>query len=116
MFASADLAKGQAVVQQECAVCHTLTKGGATIVGPNLYGIVGEKAFSVPGFSYSAAVKSKAGVTWTPEVIADWLKDPQAYAPGTAMSFPGVKNEQTLADVVAYLNKNSDNPVKLPGK
>jgi len=116
MFASADLAKGQAVVQQECAVCHTLTKGGATIVGPNLYGIVGEKAFSKPGFNYSAAVKSKTGVTWTPEVIGDWLKDPQGYAPGTAMSFPGVKNEQTLADVVAYLNKNSDNPVKLPGK
>jgi len=115
LFASADLSKGQAVVQQQCSACHTLNKGGAAGVGPNLYGIVGAKTFSQSGFSYSDAVKAKAGGAWTPDSLSDWLADPQSYAPGTAMSYPGVKNDQTRADVIAYLNKNSDSPVKLPG-
>jgi cytochrome c len=115
MFASADLAKGQALVQQQCSACHSLSKGGAAGVGPNLYGIVGAKMFSQSGFSYSDAAKAKAGAAWTPDSLSDWLKDPQTYAPGTAMSYAGVKNDQTRADVIAYLNKNSDSPVKLPG-
>jgi len=115
LFAGADVAKGQALVTQQCSACHTFTKGGAAGVGPNLYGIVGAKAFSQAGFTYSAAVKGKAGVVWTADTLSDWLLSPQTYAPGTAMGFPGVKNDQTRADVIAYLNKNSDTPVKLPG-
>lgn len=114
MFASADLAKGQAVVQQQCSACHTLDKGGSAGVGPNLYGIVGAKMFAQAGFSYSGAVKSKAGGTWTPDELSDWLKDPAAFAPGTMMGYPGAKNDQTRADMIAWLNKNSDSPVKLP--
>jgi len=115
MFASADLDKGQAVVQQQCSACHSVTKGGAAGVGPNLYGIVGAKMFAQAGFSYSDAVKAKANGTWTPDTLSDWLQDPQGFAPGTAMSYAGVKNDQTRADVIAWLNKNSDSPVKLPG-
>jgi len=115
LFASADPAKGEALVQQQCSACHTLTKGGAAGVGPNLYGIVGAKMFAQAGFSYSAAVKAKAGGSWTADTLSDWLKDPQAFAAGTAMSYPGVKNDQTRADVIAYLNKNGDSPIKLPG-
>jgi cytochrome c len=115
MFASADPAKGGALVQQQCSACHTLTKGGAAGVGPNLYGIVGAKMFAQAGFSYSAPVKAKSGGTWTADTLSDWLKDPQAFAAGTAMSYPGVKNDQTRADVIAYLNKNGDSPIKLPG-
>jgi len=115
LFAGADIAKGQALVSQQCAACHTLSKGGAAGVGPNLYGIVGAKMFAQAGFGYSDAAKSKAGGTWTPDTLSAWLADPQSFAPGTAMSYPGVKNDQTRADVIAYLNKNADNPVKLPG-
>ncbi|OYV25757.1 MAG: hypothetical protein B7X08_04360 [Acidocella sp. 20-63-7] len=115
LFASADLAKGQALVAQQCAFCHTMAKGGANGVGPNLYGIVGAKAFSVAGFHYSSAVQGKAGTAWTADALSDWLKSPAAFAPGTAMGYPGIKNDQTRADVIAYLDKNSDTPVKLPG-
>jgi cytochrome c len=115
LFASADPAKGEAVVSQQCSACHSLNKGGAAGVGPNLYGIVGAKMFAQAGFSYSDAAKAKATGTWTPDVISDWLKDPNGFAPGTAMSYTGIKNDQTRADVIAYLNKNSDAPVKLPG-
>jgi cytochrome c len=115
MFASADISKGQALVQQQCSACHSLTKGGAAGVGPNLYGIVGAKMFSQAGFSYSAAAKSKAGGTWTADTMSDWLVDPASFAAGTAMSYPGIKKDQTRADVIAYLNNNSDKPTKLPG-
>jgi cytochrome c len=113
-FAHVDLAKGQALVQEQCSACHSLTKGGPTIVGPNLYGIVGAKMFSAPGFNYSAAVKAKAGGTWTAQTMSDWLQSPMTFAPGTMMAYPGVKNDQTRADVIAYLNKNSASPIKLP--
>jgi cytochrome c len=115
MFASADITKGQGVVQQQCSACHTLAKGAAAGVGPNLYGIVGAKMFAQAGFTYSAAVKSKAGGAWTPDTLSAWLQDPNGFAPGTAMSYPGVKKDQTRADVIAWLNSNSDHPVKLPG-
>jgi cytochrome c len=115
MFAQADVAKGQALVSQQCSACHTLNKGGAAGVGPNLYGIVGAKMFSQAGFTYSAAVKAKAGGTWTPDTMSAWLQSPAGFAPGTMMGYPGVKNDQTRADVIAYLNKNGDAPVKLPG-
>jgi cytochrome c len=114
LFASADLAKGQAVFAQQCSACHTITKGGADGVGPNLYGVIGRKAFSQPGFAYSDAVKSKAGTPWTADTMSAWLDDPGHYAPGTAMSFAGEHNDQTRADLIAYLNKNSGAPAKLP--
>ncbi|MDR3505653.1 MAG: cytochrome c family protein [Acidocella sp.] len=114
LFASADTTKGQAVFQQQCGVCHSIAKGGPNGVGPNLYGIVGAKAFSAPGFTYSSAVQAKAGQPWTPDSLSDWLKAPNSYASGTAMSFAGIKNDQIRADVIAYLNKNADSPAKLP--
>ena len=115
MFASADITKGQAVVNEQCSSCHSLAKGGAVLVGPNLYGIVGAKMFAKPGFTYSAAVTAKANGNWNADNLSAWLADPQAFAPGTEMSYAGEKNTQTRADVIAYLNKNSDSPIKLPG-
>ena len=112
-FAHVDLAKGQTLVQEQCSACHSLSKGGPTIVGPNLYGIVGGKMFAAPGFAYSAAVKAKAGGTWTPQEMSDWLQSPMGFAPGTMMAYPGIKNDQTRADVIAYLNQNSASPIKL---
>ncbi len=115
MFANADIAKGQSLVNEQCSSCHSLAKGGPVLVGPNLYGIVGEKMFSKPGFSYSSAATAKAKGNWDADTMSAWLQDPQGFAPGTAMAYPGVKNTQTRADVIAYLNKNSDSPIKLPG-
>ncbi|MBU6420060.1 MAG: c-type cytochrome, partial [Proteobacteria bacterium] len=114
LLAKADPAKGEALFQEQCAACHTITKGGANGMGPNLYGIVGAKAFSAPGFAFSDAVKSKAGQPWTPAALDAWLKSPMTYAPGTHMAYPGIKNDQARADMIAYLNQNSASPAKLP--
>ncbi|HTQ72450.1 MAG TPA: c-type cytochrome [Acidocella sp.] len=114
LLAHADPAKGRAWFQEQCAACHAIAKGGANGVGPDLYGIVGAKSFSVSGFAYSDAVKSKAGQPWTAAALDAWLKAPMAFAPGTHMAYPGIKNDQTRADMIAYLNQNADSPAKLP--
>ena len=49
--AAGDAAAGKTVFASQCAMCHTATKGGPTILGPNLYGIVGRKSASLTGFA-----------------------------------------------------------------
>ncbi|WP_234036227.1 cytochrome c family protein [Porphyrobacter sp. YT40] len=84
-----------------CRSCHVLDEG-VNRVGPSLYNVVGREAGSVAGYSYSDANKS-SGVTWTEENLFEYLKDPKAYIPGTKMAFPGIKNDQDRANLVAYL-------------
>jgi cytochrome c len=96
-----------------CQMCHNLAKGGGVILGPPLYGVVGRTRASVPGFAYSDAMKAKGG-TWTPQDIFTFIKDPQAFVPGTKMTFSGEPDPQKRADIVAYLDTLSDSPVPLP--
>lgn len=111
--ASADAGKQ---IAQKCAGCHTFDRGGATRVGPNLYGIVGDEiAQGRSGFSFSDALKAKKG-TWTPEALNEWLADPAAFAKGTRMTFAGLPSSQDRADIIAYLNSLSDNPKPLAGE
>ncbi|HQT68177.1 MAG: hypothetical protein B7Z78_00025 [Rhodospirillales bacterium 20-60-12] len=116
LYATADISAGQAFVQQQCQACHSLNKGGAAGVGPNLYGVVGAKMFATPGYNYSSAVQAKATGNWTPHELNAWLYAPTTYAPGTRMGYPGIKPNQMRANVIAYLNSLSDSPAKLPGQ
>lgn len=70
-----------------CGFCHTFKPGDRTKAGPNLNAIFGEPAASVPGFSYSPALaaKQEAGLVWTDETLDRFLKDPDAFVPGTSM-------------------------------
>lgn len=85
----------------KCLACHVVTEG-QNRVGPSLYGIVGRPAGSIAGFAYSPANKN-SGITWTEDVMFAYLKNPQAYIPGTKMVFPGLPSGQDRADVIAYL-------------
>jgi cytochrome c len=96
-----------------CLTCHNFAKGQGSKVGPDLYGVVGRPVASVEGFSYSAALKAKGG-TWTFDALNVWLKDPRADVPGTAMTFAGQPSEKQRADIIDFLNSNSDNPLPLP--
>ena len=100
--AAAGDAKNGAEVFKRCAVCHTADKGGGDGVGPNLFGVVGRKAASKPGFSYSAALK-KTGITWDEPSLTKWVAGPMRVAPGTKMQFAGITSKKQQADVVAYL-------------
>jgi cytochrome c len=113
LLAKADVANGQSTAATACGTCHSFDQGGATMVGPNLYGIVGAKVAAAGGYSFSAALK-KIGGTWTYEQLNHWLLDPQSFAPGTLMSYPGMRSIQDRADVVAYLRTLAAKPVPLP--
>jgi cytochrome c len=111
-LATADPKAGEADVGL-CKLCHTFNKGGTTLVGPNLYGVVGRKIASVEGFNYTPGLKAHEG-DWTFDKLDAWLTNPAAFAPGTMMSFPGIPDTKKRADVIAYLNANSDSPLPIP--
>lgn len=99
-----DAAAGEKVFAL-CRSCHVLDEG-VNRVGPSLHKIVGRKSGSVAGFAYSDANKN-SGVTWTADVLFKYLENPKAFMPGTKMAFPGIKDAQDRANVVAYLDSQS---------
>jgi cytochrome c len=112
LLASASADRGAQVAKQ-CQACHNFEEGQGPKVGPHLYGVVGRKIASAPGFNYSSALKSKNG-NWDFNALNAWLSKPTAYAPGTSMTFAGLSNDKQRADVIAYLDTLSKNPVPLP--
>ena len=111
-LAGADPAKG-ADVFKKCQACHTIDKGAANGLGPNLWSAFGKPHGHVPGFAYSDALKGTAG-NWDWKSMSDWLANPKKYAPGTKMTFAGLGNPEDRANVMAYLNSKSDAPMPLP--
>jgi cytochrome c len=99
---AADAGNGKTIFAR-CAICHTVVKGGPNGLGPNLFGVVGRKAASLPGFMYSGALKS-SGITWTPDKLKVWIGGPQRLVPGTKMAFGGISNPHQIDDVIAYLS------------
>jgi cytochrome c len=94
-----DAAQGADVYDDRCSGCHVI---GGVGQGPNLAGVVGRKAGSVPGFGYTAALKG-SGLTWTPANLDRWLTDPQKVVPGTAM-LAQVPDAAERRELIAYLS------------
>jgi len=95
-------AKAGAQVFKRCAVCHTNDKGGGDGLGPNLFGIVGRKAATRPGFAYSAPLQ-KSGIVWNEALLTKWAAGPARVVPGTKMMFAGITSKKQQADIAAYL-------------
>ncbi len=117
LLASADVEAGKKATQA-CAACHSFDQGGPNKVGPNLWGIVDSEPASVAGYSFSAALEKlkTEGKKWTYADLDHFLADPKDYAPGTKMTYNGMKRVKQRADLIAYLRTLSDNPAPLPTK
>lgn len=106
--AAQDATAGGRVFNQ-CRACHTINEGGRNLVGPNLHGMIGRQAASIEGFRYSPAMREKgeAGLTWDEETLRNYLQNPRQVVPGTTMAYPGLRNEQQMNDLLAYLKAQS---------
>ncbi|RRI02336.1 cytochrome c family protein [Mesorhizobium tamadayense] len=102
-----DAAAGEKVFTK-CKVCHIADKD-QNKVGPSLNGVIGRTAGTHPGFSYSQAMVAagKSGTKWDEPTLTTYLHDPKAMVKGTKMAFPGLKSDQDIANVIAYLKQFS---------
>jgi cytochrome c len=85
-----------------CASCHDISAAPSMKIGPNLKGVVGRPSGSLPGYTYSTAMK-KAHLVWDAPTLDKWLASPNALVPGTAMAFAGLPSEADRQAVIAYL-------------
>ncbi len=98
--------KGDAVkgkrVWTKCRACHTLDEGGKNRIGPNLYGVINKAAGTVDGFKYSKPMAA-SGILWTNENMRKFLKSPRKFMKGTKMSFAGIRKDEQINDLMAYI-------------
>ena len=112
LLAKADAKKGEQYAKV-CQTCHNFEKGAGPKIGPPLWGVAGRPIASVPGFSYSDSLKAVGG-NWTWEALNVMVSNPKMEASGTKMAFPGEKDPQRRADILAFLQTLSDSPVPFP--
>lgn len=105
-----------ATISNKCKACHNLDNGGPNQTGPNLWGVIGRKPGTHPGFAYSSAMIAFGAKTpvWDYDHIYQFLKGPQEYIDGTKMSFVGLKQRQDRIDLIAWLRQQSSSPVPIP--
>jgi cytochrome c len=103
---AADAAAGQAIFVR-CKICHNVQAGAPNTVGPNLHGVFGRKAGSLPNFLYSAAMKD-SGIVWDDETLRKYLQNPKDFIAGNKMAFPGIKDENDISNLLAYLHQATE--------
>ena len=101
-LAAGDADAGKALFTHKCAICHSPVQG-TNKIGPSLYGVIGRKAGSLAGYSYSDAMKN-ANRTWDDATLSDYLTNPRHKIPGVKMIFAGLPDEADRQNIIAYLS------------
>lgn len=98
-----------AKVFKKCQACHQVGEGAQNRTGPVLNGVVGRPAASIEGFRYSKSMTAKGeeGLVWTEEALHEFLKAPRKFVKGTSMGFAGLRKEQEVDAVIAYIESQS---------
>ena len=112
LLADADVGSGERRARA-CTACHAFEAGGPNKVGPNLWNIVNAPKAQVAGFSYSDALASIAE-PWGYHELNLFIAAPKEYAPGTKMSYGGMRNVNHRAELIAWMRTRADTPAPLP--
>jgi cytochrome c2 len=96
-----DVPTGEKIFKSQCSICHS-PQPNRNVIGPSLFSVVGRHSGSVPGFHYSPA-NLASGLVWNPDTLDRYLAGPRQVVPGTAMTYPGLKDPHQRADLIAYL-------------
>jgi cytochrome c len=99
-----DADKGGVVFKKYCSPCHRVGPGAQNLVGPELNGLDGRHSGSIASYNYSDANKN-SGITWSEASFKEYIKDPKAKIPGTKMTFAGLKHQEEIDDIWAYLKQ-----------
>lgn len=96
---------GEAVFRSQCMACHRIGPNAANGVGPQLNGVFGRRAGSLPNFNYSQAYRSPptSEKTWDEENFRVYIRNPREVTPGTRMVYAGLRNEEQITQLIAYL-------------
>jgi cytochrome c len=120
LFATAPAVAGDVAVGakefNKCKSCHSIiaddgtavVKGGK--VGPNLFGVIGRKAGTVPDFNYGASMLAagEQGLVWDEAQLVSYIQDPTGFLKAL-LSDDGAKGKMTFKlarkgeDIAAYL-------------
>ncbi len=102
-----DAAAGEKVFAK-CKACHVID-APTNRVGPSLHGVIGRTAGTVEGFKYSESMiqHGKDGLVWNNENLDKYLADPKGFIPKNKMAYPGLKNADDRANVIAYIDQAS---------
>jgi len=105
-LADCDMERGKSLYNK-CAICHTNAKDAGTLVGPNLYRIIGKKVAAAEDFVYTDEMVAY-GITWTAELLDRFLESPLTEVRGTSMAFAGLRKEADRENLICYLTKTAD--------
>jgi len=105
-----DVAAGEQSFKK-CLPCHSVGPGAKNKVGPELNGLDGRQSGNAEGFNYTEANKN-SGITWSESTFKEYIKDPRAKIPGTKMVFAGIKNDEEVNNLWAYLKQFGPNGEK----
>jgi cytochrome c len=106
-----DLAAGKTSFNK-CLACHAIGEGAKNKVGPVLNGLDGRKSGTAADYNYTDANKN-SGITWDEAQFKEYIKDPKAKIPGTKMAFAGVKSENEINNLWAYVSQfDADGKIK----
>jgi len=96
-----------------CRPCHQVGETAKNGIGPVLNGLFGRKSGTIEGYNYTDANKN-SGITWDEATFSEYIKDPRAKIPGTKMVYAGLKDEQRIKDLIAFLNQYYASGKKAP--
>ncbi|MQW89384.1 c-type cytochrome [Sinorhizobium saheli] len=101
-------AEAGATVFKKCAACHVVDKD-QNRVGPSLMGVIGRTAGTHPDYKYSQAMieAGKGGLVWDEATLHEYLENPKAKVKGTKMVFAGLKKDEDINNLIAYLKQHS---------